>query len=401
MNRPITTTIVVALLAIYGVSAAIDVSLLTSSGGGNSSVWFDNAAGNALIINDSFQQSVLLDNSSGKLLFGNKATGAYNGALYIDSGNVILETNDGGVGSQEPSLELESYNLWPTFGSGLYVPRVAGRSSFSGLPFMALKGSMYVMGTSSTTFGSIVLTSGGYQIAGADQRNFQISPPTNPSTSTTTISNNFGPILATLKEINITKASGYAGTGSNTGQVNVLNNATVGDELTTKSFFYKRAGDSTRREATGYIRYVDETYTSANPLMLTSTPYNLSLAQVNISAYLNQSPEDINQNDWFNGTHFKTDKAFNGFLYKFHFKVKPLGSNLYCESFFHLGTHKHPARALTFPKGVNVEQIVSFTNAEFPEQDWASTGARLEFVCSGNVEIYDMELTVQRTHIAK
>ena len=156
--------------------------------------------------------------------------------------------------------------------------------------------------------------------------------------------------------------------------------------------------DSSVFQTNGWIEYIDQTYNTTNRLTIGTTLSNFSMASY--TTRQQELPNGINNLTWFNGTHILTDKAGNSYLYKFRYSAEPQGNNLYCEIFLNIGgsVGQLPFRLLTFPKGVGVEQIGSFTNVEYTLNTWYDNGAVIQVQCNGNVELWDIEFTIQKNH---
>lgn len=150
----------------------------------------------------------------------------------------------------------------------------------------------------------------------------------------------------------------------------------------------------------GWIEYSDTTYNNTNRLTIGNTLQNFSMSTYTTRE--EELPIGLNNLSWFNGTHLLTDKAGNTFLYRWRFKAEPQVANAYCEIYYKLDGIVLPARQISFPRGINVEQIGAFTNLEYALDEWYTNGAQVQIECPrGDVELWDIELTIQRLHIGK
>lgn len=152
---------------------------------------------------------------------------------------------------------------------------------------------------------------------------------------------------------------------------------------------------------TGWIEYSSQDYNDTNRLTVSNSLENFSMVSYFVRD--KEAPININSSTWFNGTHIKTDSVGSGFIYRWRYKAEPQSNNAYCEAFYNIGgsVGQLPMRLITFPKGIGVEQIGTFTNAEYTLDTWANNGALVQIQCNSDVEFWDIELTIERTHLGR
>lgn len=154
-----------------------------------------------------------------------------------------------------------------------------------------------------------------------------------------------------------------------------------------------------QNQDSGWVEYIDLTYNSTNRITI-----GASLTQFfmnNYSVRFKELPPGINNLSWFNGSHLLTEKAGNSFLYRWRYKSEPKVNGAYCEIYYNIsgGIPLLPMRSFSFPRGVNVEQIGTFTNFEYTLNTWRDNGAAIMIECpNGNVEFWDIELSISRIH---
>lgn len=181
------------------------------------------------------------------------------------------------------------------------------------------------------------------------------------------------------------------------GDLNVTGSAVVADELNA-SVIYQNGSQVITNQQSGWIEYSDNVYNDTNRLTVGTTMVNFSMTDYTTRE--KELPVGITNLTWFNGTHLLTDNTGNSFLYRWRYKAEPQGVSLYCETFYYIGgsVGQLPMRQFTFPKGSGITQIGTFTNVEYTLDTWAQNGALIQIQCSGDVEFWDMELTIEKLH---
>lgn len=147
----------------------------------------------------------------------------------------------------------------------------------------------------------------------------------------------------------------------------------------------------------GWIEYIDTIYNDSNRLTINNL---VNFSMVNYSIRQSELPCDVNNDTWFNGTHVLTDRAGNAFIYRWRYSASPVSGNPYCQAYWNIGGNvgQLPMRLLTFPKGAANTQIGTFTNTEYTLDTWYQNGALVQIECTNDVEFWDIEFTIERTH---
>lgn len=174
--------------------------------------------------------------------------------------------------------------------------------------------------------------------------------------------------------------------------------STVGvlNDLEVLGNIYSNNSEVVTNKYTGWVEYVDNDYNSTNRLTVGTTRYNLTM--INYTKRDKEKPVDVI--DFFNGTHLIAKDEGDSYLIRFRYKAEPLAINVYCEVYNDINGAVEPLsiRTLTFPRGINVEIINSFTNFEYALDTWVQYGGVLQIECSNNVEFWDIELSIARLH---
>lgn len=146
---------------------------------------------------------------------------------------------------------------------------------------------------------------------------------------------------------------------------------------------------------TGWVEYIDTQYNSTNR-------FNTNSALVNFpnNAGANRSKEKPIDDNFYNGTHINPLHAGDLYFIRLRFNAEPQVASTYCEMFINIGgsVGQLPLRLITFPRGVGVEEIVTFTNMEYALDTWYNNGGQVQIDCSNNVEIWDISMTIHRAH---
>lgn len=154
-------------------------------------------------------------------------------------------------------------------------------------------------------------------------------------------------------------------------------------------------------DETGWVEFIDGVYNSSNRLVVGSTLVNFSMDDYSVRSQ--ELPTGVTVGDWFNGTHILTNRAGSSFIYRWRYSAEPQSVNTYCQIFYDIGgsVGQLPARLITFPKGVGIEQIGTFTNLEYTLDTWVVNGAVPQIVCNNDVEFWDIQFTIESVHIGR